>query len=128
MNCIKRLMRRMATAIVTYYYNRLYRKAVKIADERHKKEKETFYVIDHFIQGQTLSVINRKGFRLIKHAAQELHRDPIYWTAEYGTPMLRKQAWYHTPDGSEKQALSELEKEARRIAFIRSGLRKAKLL
>ncbi len=120
-------MRKMAAAIVVYYYNRLYRQAVAVADKRHLEEKETFYVIDHFIKGQTLSVINRMDFRFIKHSAQLLHKNPMFWSHEYGTPMLRRQAWYHTPDRSEKQALTDFEKEVRRLAFIKSGLTKAGL-
>lgn len=120
--------RRLAGKIVTYYYSRLYTKAKEKADERHKKENETIYVIDHFIKGQTLSVINRKEFRYIKHSAQKLHKNEAFWSPYYNTDMLRKQAWYHTADGSGNKGLTAQEAEIRRLAFIRSGLKKARLL
>lgn len=127
MNYFKKLARKWATRIVTYYYQRLYIKAVEAADARHAKEGETMYVIDHFIKGQTLSVINRREFRWIKHTMQKKSLDPRYWSADYGMKMLREQAWYHTPDRSGGNGLSAKQKEVRRIAFIRSGLKKARL-
>ena len=127
MRRLKALLKKWAGKIVTYYYTRLYDKAVLLADQKHAEKKETYYVIDHFLKGQLLSVINRKEFRWIKRQAQRTGRK-IYWSAEYGTPMLRKQAWYHTPDGSEQNGLSPREIEIRKLAFIRSGLKKAKLL
>lgn len=120
--------RRLAGNIVTYYYNRQYRKAVAEAERRHKDEGTTIYVIDHFIKGQLLSTINRKQFRFIKHAAQETHRNMLFWSPKYGTDMLREQAWYHTADGSGKNVLSPTEIERRRLALIRAGLKKARLL
>ena len=121
--------RKIAGAIVTYYYGRMYDKAVEKADARHAKEGETIYVIDHFIQGQFLSAINRKEFRFyIKGPATELHKNSIYASPHYGMNMLRQQAWYHTADRSEQNGLTETDKVIRRGAFIRSGLKKARLL
>ena len=120
--------RRLAGKVVTYYYNRLYQKAKQKADERHAKEGEMIYVIDHFIIGQTLSCINRKEFRFIKHSAQKLHKNPMYWSPAYGVDMLKKTCWYHTPNGSEQNALSPRDMEIRRLAFIRKGLEAARVL
>lgn len=128
MNKIKKTMRKWARMIVTYYYNRLYRQAVELAEKRHNEEHTTIYVIDHFVVGQVLSCINRKEFRFIKHSAQKLHKNPMYYSNAYGTDMLRGQCWYHTKDGSEKNGLTDKDKEIRRLAFIRSGLKKAKLV
>lgn len=119
---------RLAGKVVTYYYNRQYRKAVEEADRRHAKEHTTIYVIDHFIKGQLLSTIDRKQFRFIKHAAQKTHRNMLFWSSRYSTDMLREQAWYHTPDGSGSRRLSKAEIERRRLALIRAGLKKARLL
>lgn len=116
--------------VVTYYCNRVYKKAVKAADERHAKDKETFYVVDHLIKGQTLSVINRKMFRKMKMDAQRW-RNPlykIYFDNGYNIEMLKNTGWYHTADRSGQNALSEKDKEIRRLAFIRLGLQRAKLI
>lgn len=119
--------RKIAGRVVAYYYNRHWQKAVIKAEERHKKENQRIYVIDHFVKGQLLSCINRKEFRLIKHAAQELHNNEIYWSNAYNTGMLKEQCWYHTADGSGQGALTKKEMEIRRLAFIRQGLKAARL-
>lgn len=118
---------RVAGKIVTRYYSRAYEKAVAKADARHAKEGEMIYVIDHFVRGELLSTINRKQFRKIKHAAQELHKNELFRSGSYNTDMLKEQCWYHTPDRGGNNALSAKEREVRRIAFIRMGLKKARL-
>lgn len=128
MGKINEFRHRLAGKVVTYYYNRQYRKAVEEADRRHAEEHTTIYVIDHFIKGRLLSTIDRKEFRFIKHAAQKTHRNMLFWSSQYSTDMLREQAWYHTPDGSESRGLSRAEIERRRLALIRAGLKKARLL
>lgn len=124
---LKVFRKRLAGRIVTFYYERQYRKAVAIADERHKKEGCTIYVIDHFVKGRLLSTVNRKEFRTIKHAAQKLHNNPLFWSPDYGTQMLGQSCWYHTANGSEECGLPAKEREIRRLAFIRMGLKKARL-
>lgn len=119
--------RRLAGRIVTYYRNRMYWKAVQKADERHAKDGEMIYVIDHFVKGQLLSAINRKEFRLIKHSAQKLHKDSAYWSPQYGVEMLKQQCWYHTADRSGNNGLTAKDKEIRRLAFIRKGLKEARI-
>lgn len=119
--------KRIAGKIVTFYCNRMYNKAMLKAEERHAKDGEMIYVVDHFIKGQLLSAINRKEFRFIKHTAQKMHRDELYWSPAYGVNMLKEQCWYHTADRSGNQALTEKDKEIRRLAFIRAGLKKARL-
>ena len=111
----------IAGRIVSYYRNRVYQKAVAKADRRAADENTTIYVIDHFIKGQTLSCVNRKEFRFIKHSAQKLHKGDQFYSPQYGMKMLREQCWYHTG------GLSEKEKEVRRLSFIRDGLKKARL-
>ena len=41
---------------------------------------------------------------------------------------LREGAWYFTADRAEKNGITPEEKEIRRLAFLREGLRRAKLL
>lgn len=127
---MKKFFRKLAAAVVTYYCNRVYQKAVKAADERHAQEHEMFYVVDHLIKGQTLTVINRKMFRKMKMDAQRWTNPmyEVYFDKEYNVQMLKDTGWYHTPDRSEQNALSEKDREVRRLAFIRMGLQRAKLL
>ena len=51
-----------------------------------------------------------------------------YWSKDYNMALLREGAWYYTPDRAEKDGLTPKEKEIRRLAFLREGLRRAKLL
>lgn len=122
------LKRKWAGAIVTYYYNRNYEKAVAEADRRHKEENTTIYVIDSHIRGRLLSTVNRKEFRWIKHKAQIMHKSKAFWSNKYNLDMLRRQAWYHTADGSGKNPITPKQKEVRRLAFINEGLKRARLI
>lgn len=127
---MKKFFRKMAAAVVTYYYNRIYRKAVEAADKQHAEHKEMFYVVDHLIKGQMLTVINRRMFRQMKMDAQRWTNPlyEIYFDSGYNIQMLKDTGWYHTPNRSEENGLTEKDKEVRRLAFIRMGLQRAKLL
>lgn len=128
MSKLRELRKRLAGKIVTYYYGKQFDKAVEKADKRHKNGEGKIYVVEHFEKGKLLSTIDRAQFRLIKHAAQKLHKNKAYYSPEYGMKMLTKQCWYYTADKSEMGAISEQQKIIRRAAFIRSGLKKARLL
>lgn len=117
----------IAGRIVTFYCERAYKKAVLLADQRHNEEGETFYVIDHYEKRKLLSVINRSEFRRIKHLAQKMHRNEMFWSNYYNINMLRKQCWYHTPNRSGGNALSETDKDIRHSALIRKVLKDARL-
>ena len=134
MKRLKAFARKIASYLVTYYYNRCYRKAVAEADRRHKEGGGTMYVVDHLVKDQTLTVIDRAQFRKMKHDMQKIglqHKVEnwqMYWSEQYGTGILKEGAWYHTADRSEQNGLSEVDKEARRLFFIRVGLYRAKLI
>ena len=134
LKAIRSFGRRVAKYLVTYYYNRCYRKAVAEADRRHEKEGGMMYVVDHLVKDQTLTVINRAQFRKMKHDMQKIgfqkkvENWQMYWSERYGTDILKEGAWYHTPDGSGQNGLSEVDREARRLFFIRVGLFRAKLI
>lgn len=117
----------IAGRIVTYYCERAYKKAVSLADKRHNEEGETFYVIDHYEKGKLLSVINRAEFRQIKHCAQKLHKNELFWSNHYNVNMLRSQCWYHTPNRSGDNGISEMSKEIRHSALIKKVLKDARL-
>ena len=131
---IREFAKRLAKYLVTYYYNRCYNKAVAQADRRHDEEGEMMYVVDHLVKDQTLTVINRAQFRRMKHDMQKIgfrHKVEnwqMYWSEQYGTGILKDGAWYHTADRSGQNGLSEVDREARRLFFIRVGLFRAKLI
>lgn len=127
---VKALFRKWASLIVTYYCNRVYNKAVFLAEKQHMEKGEMFYVIDHFIKGQTLSVVNRKMFRKMKFDAQRWTNPGYerYFSNDYTLKVIKEGCWYHTPDGSGNHRLGAVEREARRLVFIQTGLQRAKLL
>jgi hypothetical protein len=127
---MKRLFKKLAGILVTWYYSRLYNKAVKLADEQHERKGETFYVIDHIYKGQMLSVVNRGTFRRMKHDAQRWTNPnyEMYYAKEYNLSLVKEGCWYRTPDRSGNNGLSKRDIEVRRLALVRIGLVRAKLL
>ena len=116
---MKKFFRRMAAYVVTIYANRIYRKAVKIADQRHEKEKEMIYVASSLSDVRVLTTYNRKQFRQIKNRL---------FIPKHHICNLKSGAWYHTADRGCIRGLSDAEKEARRLAFIKHVLYRAGLL
>lgn len=116
---MKKFFRSIAKYLVTVYANRIYRKAVKVADERHEKEKEMIYVASSLADVRELTTFNRKQFRYIKNKL---------FIPKYYISNLKAGAWYHTADRAEKNGLSPEEKEMRRLAFVRHLLHRAKLI
>jgi hypothetical protein len=114
---MKKLFRRLAGYVVTAYANRLYRKAVKIADKRHQDEKTMIYVISGYINPDDLVTCNRDEWRAMKKKAGI--KDHI--------ESLKAGCWYHTTDGIDRNGLPPIDKEARRLAFVRLLLKRAGL-
>ena len=119
---IRAFFRRMAVYVVTVYANRLYRKAVEAAEERHKKEGETIYVSNGAINASSLVTYNRKEFRRAKRILK------IYDNKNFNVAALKQASWYHTANRDEKDGMTEKSKELRRLAFIKSLLQQAKLV
>lgn len=115
---MKKIFKRLAGYVVTAYANRLYNKAVKMADDRHAQEKTTIYVISSYLDPKELVTYNREQFRRVKR---------LFKLREEKIENLRAGSWYHTTDKGENNGLSDLDKEARRLAFVRMILQKAKL-
>lgn len=134
LKAVRKFARKLAKMLVTWYYNRCYRKAVAEADRRHEKEGGMMYVVDHLVKDQTLTVIDRKQFRRMKHDMQvigfrkKVENWQMYWSEKYGIGILKDGAWYHTADRSGQNGLSDIDREARRLFFIRVGLYRAKLI
>ena len=127
---MKKIFRKLAGLFVTGYFTRLYRKAVKLADECHRKDGQTYYVIDHLYKGQMLSVVNRKTFRKMKHDAQRWTNPnyEMYYSNDYNISLVKEGCWYRTADRSGQNAMSARDCEIRRLALVRIGLIKAKLM
>ena len=127
---MKKIFRKLAGLFVTWYFTRLYRKAVRLADECHQKDGQMYYVIDHLYKGQMLSVVNRKTFRMMKHDAQRWTNPnyEMYYSKDYNISLVKDGCWYRTADRSGQGAMSARDAEIRRLALVRIGLIKAKLM
>lgn len=129
---MRKFFRNLASKLVTWYYRRMYDQGVKACDKLHAEKKWAYYLIDWPDRKgkRVLQPLNRRGFRNLKHWAQGFYFgvDMKYWSKDYNMETLRQGAWYYTADRAEKNGISPEEKEIRRLAFLREGLRRAKLL
>lgn len=116
---MKKLFRRIAGYLVTVYANRIYRKAVNEADRVHAERKERIYVASSIEKVSELVIYNRYKFRQIKRKL---------FIPKFYIGNLKDGAWYYTGDRLEQGCMSPAEKEARRLAFVRHVLHRAKLL
>lgn len=115
---MKKFFNRIARYVVAAYANRLYKKAVQKADERHEQEKTMIYVISSLLDDTQLVCCSRKEFREVKEklGLRNLKMDG-----------LKAGSWYHTSDAIGRNGISPIDKEARRIAFVRMLIEKAGL-
>lgn len=116
---MKKFFRKIARYVVTIYANRIYRNGVKIADKRHKEEKEMIYLASGMADVRELVTLNRRQFRYMKNRL---------FIPRFYISNLKEGAWYHTADRGGQRGLTPQEKEARRLAFVRHVLHRAKLL
>lgn len=118
MKRIKNFFKKLAIMVVTAYGKRLYRKAVKAAEERHQKEGEMIYV-SYF--GKELRTFNRAEFRAAKRRLGTIAQ-------KYSITLFKGAACYHTANRIEKDGMSERDKELGKLAFIKFLLMNAKLV
>ena len=116
---MKKFFRKLAGYIVTIYANRIYRKAVAEADKLHEARRERFYVASSIEDVRELVIYNRYKFRQMKNRL---------FIPKYYISNLKDGAWYYTADRGEQNGLTPVEKEARRLAFVRHVLHRAKLI
>ena len=116
---MKKFFRKLAGYIVTYYANRIYRKAVKEADRVHAERKERIYVASSIEDVRELVIYNRYKFRKMKNKL---------FIPKYYISNLKDGAWYYTADRGEQNGLTPEEKEIRRLAFVRHVLHRAKVI
>ena len=114
---MKKLFKRLAKYVVAAYANRLYRKAVKLADSRHAQERTMIYVVSGLAGDTSLACCNRAEFRAVK---EKLHiKDSV--------SSLKAGSWYHTADAIGRNSLAPIDKEARKRAFVRMVIERAGL-
>jgi hypothetical protein len=114
---MKKFFKKIARYVVAAYANRLYKKAVKRADERHEKERIMVYVISSFFDDKHLVCCNRKEFRMMKAKLRLRHH----------IQTLKEGCWYHTADAIERNGLDPRDQEARKRVFVRMLIKKAGL-
>ncbi len=119
---MRKFFRRLAGYVVTMYANHIYHKAVKEAEKVHAERKEMIYVASSISNVNELVLYNRYKFRQMKNKLD------IPQGRKYFIDNLKDGAWYYTADRSEKNGLTPAQKEARRLAFVRHVLHRAKLL
>lgn len=117
---MKKFIRKMALYVATAYANRIYRKAVKAAELRHQQEQQMIYVASDPIDSSILRTYNRQEFRNVKRILKK--------TTDFNISILKAGCWYHTANKIGADALSEREKEIRRLAFVKTRLLAAKLI
>lgn len=127
---MRKLFRKIAGILVTWYYSRMYRQAVKMADEQHERDGAAWYVVDHLYRGKVMSVIDRKAFRRMKMDAQRWTNPNYerYFSNDYNISLVKEGCWYRTADRSGNNAMSARDIEIRRLALVRIGLVRARLL
>ena len=116
---MKKFFRKLAGYLVTIYANRIYCKAVKEAERVHAERGERIYVASSIEDVRELVIYNRYKFRQMKKRL---------FIPKFYISNLKDGAWYYTADRSGANGLGEAEKEARRLAFVRHVLYRAKLL
>lgn len=115
---MKKFFKKIARYVVAAYANRLYRKAVKKAEERHAQEKTMIYVISSLLDDSQLVCCSRKEFREVKEKLR---------LRDLKIEGLKAGSWYHTADAIDRNGINPIDKEARRIAFVRMLIEKAGL-
>ena len=115
---MRKFFKKIASYVVAAYANRLYRKAVQKAEERHQHEKTMIYIISSFFDESQLVCCSRKEFRECKEKLRLRHLK---------IDGLKAGSWYHTTDSIGRNGLNPADKEARRIAFVRMILKRAGL-
>ena len=118
---MKKIFRKLAAIVVTYYANHIYKKAVEAAEKRHEREHTMIYVASQTFHPDHLTTYDKRRFKAEKavygHYARLLTLQS-----------LKNGCYYHTPDRAGNQAMTPEEKETRRLHFVKERLRLAKLI
>lgn len=118
---MKNPFKMIAKRLVVAEANRMYRKAIKLADKRHEEEKNRIYVIEHPEDPKRLLLINKDEFLYIRHKLGITSK-------QQPLRMLKARAWYYTRNESERDPIPAKDLVIRRLAFVRDRLSAANLL
>jgi hypothetical protein len=121
MNIFKRIFRKLATIVVTIWANRIYNQGVRLADERHAREKKTIYLASQTFHPDRLTTYDKARFKIEKKVFG-------YHARLLTMNTLKRGCYYYTPDRFGHNGISKWEKERRRRFFIHERLVKAKLV
>lgn len=121
LNFFKRLLRLPAAFFVRLWANREWKRGVRAAENRARRERKIIYLAKNTFHPDRLVTYCRSQFRMEKH---------IYgWHARLLTmTTLKRGCYYYTADRFGQNGMSEREKERRRKAFVKERLRAAKLI
>lgn len=117
---MRKFFKRLAVLVVTAYANRLFKKAVELAEERHTKNFRRHYVLSNPVNESRLIVVNAKEF-------QTMRRQFSIPVGVVDANALKTQSWYYTTGRSKKDSIGNKDYETRRLAFVKFLLEKAKL-
>ena len=115
------IFKKLAIVVVTIYANYIYKKAVRMADERYAKEHTMIYVASKTFRPDYLTTYDRRRFKAEKQVFGYSARLLTLQTLKNG-------CYYHTPDTAGNQKMSKHDIEARRRYFVQERLKKAKLI
>ena len=118
---MRKFFRKLAAMVITIYANHLYKKAVRIADQRHARENQMIYVASENFHPDHLTTYDKARFKVEKHVFG-------FHARLLTLQSLKNGCYYHTPDRAGNQAMTDKEKERRRLFFIRERLQKARLI
>lgn len=118
---MKKVFRRLAAFFVTIYANHLYKKAVRIADERYATERQMIYVASQNFHPDRLTTYDKARFKAEKQVFG-------FHARLLTLQSLKNGCYYHTPDRAGNQEMTDREKERRRLFFVKERLQKAKLI
>ena len=121
MNIFKKILRAPAVFVVTLWAKHMYKKGVKMADERHKREKVAVYLASANFYPDKLQTYTKRQFKVEKHVFG-YHARLLTMTT------LRRGCYYYTPDAYGNNAMTPREREVKRRYFIKERLQMAKLL
>lgn len=117
----KKLFRRPAILLVTWWANRSYKQGVQAAEERWRKSRKTIYLAANSFRPDHLVTYDKQQFKLEKRVFG-------YHARLLTMNTLKQGCYYYTADKYGNNRISQQEKELRRKAFIKQRLKMAKLI
>lgn len=118
---MNKFFKKVARRVVAIYANRIYRKAVKVANSWYEGTGKRYFVITDPLNESRLVALDTKGFLKLRHDLGISSKDCT-------VAFLKNTCWYYTPNEKGKDRIEPRELVRRRLAFVRDRLEAAKLL